>query len=883
MRTADVDKEKLTPMMLQYFQVKDEYQDSILMYRLGDFYEMFFDDALVASKVLDIALTGRNCGMEERAPMCGVPFHAPHTYVARLVAAGYSVAICEQAEDPATAKGIVKREVVRVVTPGTIMDAAALDAERNNYICSISVGEAGAGVAFVDITTGECSACELTGEDVITGILNEISKFLPIEVLMNLRGYENTNLMHMIQDKTRGVIRNYYDWAYEQTQAEHKTRLQFGEEEFFRLSEKPNCVSAIGALLLYLEETQKTELTNLKTIETNNNEGKMQMDMYTLRNLEILETMRDRSTRGSLLHVLNRTRTPMGSRLMRKWLTAPLLNCAMIQNRHVAVDELRKEPILRAELIECLNRIADMERLINRVVYRTAGCGDLTALKLSLRQLPGIAKVLKEMRSNLLGRCLRDMDLLEDICDLIEGTIDPNAPATLRNGGLILKGANAELDQVRDLAENGQKVLGQMVDQEKEKTGIKTMKLGYNKVFGYYIEVSKLYADKVPEYFIRKQTLTNGERYITPELKEVEEAVLDASTRLIDMEYELFCQVRDRVGQALDRVKRTAEAVAQVDVLCALAHVAEKNGYTMPVMNMGDRVVIKNGRHPVVECFNRDTPFISNDVTLDNGENQIALITGPNMAGKSTYMRQTALIVLMAQIGSFVPASEAEIGIVDKIFTRVGASDDLASGQSTFMVEMNEVAYILEHATEKSLIILDEIGRGTSTFDGLGIAWAVVEHIADSKKCGAKTMFATHYHELTELEDVIPNVKNYSIAVKKRGDSISFLRKIIRGGADRSYGVDVAILAGVKRSVTRRAAEIVASLEGEDGREISKAKIRTNVPERACVDGQMDFFAAAENPVLTELKAIDLNVMTPVEALTKLFDLQAKVKNQEQR
>ena len=868
-------------MMKQYFKVKDEYEDSILMYRLGDFYEMFFDDALTASKVLDIALTGRNCGLEERAPMCGVPFHAVDTYVARLVAAGYSVAICEQAEDPATATGIVKREVVRVITPGTIMDAAALDAEKNNYICSISMGEAGAGIAFVDITTGECSAYELSGEDTVTGILNEISKFLPIEVLMNLRGYENTNLVRMVQDKTRGVVRNYYDWAYETSQAEHKTRMQFGEEELSRLLGKPNCVSAIGALLLYLEETQKTELSNLKTVEANNDEGKMQMDMYTLRNLEILETLRDRSTRGSLLHVLNKTRTPMGSRLMRKWLTAPLLNCAMIQNRHVAVDELVKEAVLRAELIECLKQIADMERLINRVVYRTAGCGDLTALKLSLRQLPAIANVLVKMRSNLLGRCLRDMDLLQDVCDLIEGTINPEAPATLRNGGLIIKGANEELDRVRDLAENGQKVLTEMVEREKEKTGIKTMKLGYNKVFGYYMDVSKLYADKVPDYFIRKQTLTSGERYITPELKEVEEAVLDASTRLIDMEYELFCQVRDRVGQALDRVKRTAEAVAQVDVLCSLAQVAEKNGYTMPTMHMGDRIIIKNGRHPVVERLNRENPFIPNDVILDNGENQIALITGPNMAGKSTYMRQTALIVLMAQIGSFVPASEAEIGIVDKIFTRVGASDDLASGQSTFMVEMNEVAYILDHATEKSLIILDEIGRGTSTFDGLGIAWAVVEHIADAKKCGAKTMFATHYHELTELEDTLPNVKNYSIAVKKRGDSISFLRKIIRGGADRSYGVDVAVLAGVKKSVTRRAAEIVASLENEEINEVSEANILTNVPKRSWEDDQMDFFAMAENPVLTELKGIDLNVMTPVEALTKLFDLQAKAKNQE--
>ena len=875
----ELNRDQLTPMMQQYFVVKDEYKDCILMYRLGDFYEMFFDDALIASKVLDIALTGRNCGLEERAPMCGIPFHAADGYISRLVTAGYSVAICEQAEDPATAKGLVRREVIRVVTPGTIMDASALDANKNNYLCSLSMGEQGAGLAFVDITTGECSTVELTGEDVFTSILNEVTKFAPIEILMNLRAYENANLLRTVQDKTHGTVRNYYDWAYGSDHAMQKCQRQFGEEAD-RLLGKPHCMSALGALLLYLEETQKTELTNLKSVEVNGDEGKMQMDMYTLRNLEILETLRDRNARGSLLHVLNRTKTSMGARLLRKWVTAPLLNCAMISNRHIAVEELLKDPLLRAEIAECLKQISDMERLINRVVYRTASCGDLTALKKSLQQLPMLVHCLGETHAKLLSQCVRDIDLLEDICYLIDTTIDPDAPATLRNGGLILKGANEELDHVRDLAENGQKILTEMVEKEKEKTGIKTMKLGYNKVFGYYVEISKLYVEQVPEYFIRKQTLTNGERYITPELKEVEEAVLDASTRCVDMEYELFCQVRDRVGQALDRVKRTADAVARVDVLCSFAQIAEKNGYCMPTVTMGDRIYIKNGRHPVVEQLHKNVPFIPNDANLDNQGNQIALITGPNMAGKSTYMRQTALIVLMAQIGSFVPAQEAEIGIVDQIFTRVGASDDLASGQSTFMVEMNEVAYILEHATNKSLIILDEVGRGTSTFDGLGIAWAVVEYIADVKKCGAKTMFATHYHELTQLEDTIPNVKNFSIAVKKRGDSISFLRKIIRGGADRSYGVDVAVLAGVKKSVTRRAAEIVEALENDDNKQVSHAQIKTHVPA-PLENNQMDFFALAENPVITELKEIDLNVMTPVEALTKLFDLQAKAKNQE--
>ena len=874
------DKEKLTPMMQQYYEVKRQYPDSILMYRLGDFYEMFFEDALTASKVLDITLTGRNCGMEERAPMCGVPFHAADGYIARLVSNGYSVAICEQAEDPATAKGIVKRKVIRVVTPGTIMDTAALDAEKNNYLCSVSVGNIGAGLAFVDITTGECSAMEIPHEDYSLDLLGEIAKFMPTEVLMNLRGYENTNLVQDIRDKTHGIVRNYYDWAYDAEEAKKKTIVQFGSLEDSSLADKPNCVSAIGALLLYLEETQKTELKNLKNVEISRDGTKMQLDIYSLRNLEILETLRDRSSRGSLLHTLNKTRTPMGSRLLRKWITAPLTNCAMIQNRHVAVDELIKNPLLRAEITEALKQISDMERLINRIVYKNAACGDLTGLKKSLRQLPDLARCLEETQSKLLRQCLRNMDLLEDICSLIDDTIAEDAPATLRNGGLIVKGANEDLEKVRSLMENGTAILNDLVEKEKEKSGIKLLKLGYNKVFGYYVETTKQYADMVPDYFIRKQTLANGERYITPELKEVEEAVLDASTKSVDMEYELFCQVRDRVAQAFDRVRRTAEAVAVLDVICSFAETAEKNGYTMPRVNMGDKIVIRDGRHPVVENLSKDSRFIPNDVILDGGENQISIITGPNMAGKSTYMRQTALIVLMAQIGSFVPASDAEIGIVDRIFTRVGASDDLSSGQSTFMIEMNEVAYILDHATKKSLVILDEIGRGTSTFDGLGIAWAVVEYIADSGKCGAKTMFATHYHELTQLEDKIPNVKNYCIAVKKHGDSISFLRKIIRGGADESYGVDVAALAGVKKSVVARAREIVASLENEENRDVSNAKIRTNQTDCEYIEGQMDFFGVADNPVLEELKGLDLNVMTPMEALTRLYDLQAKAKNQ---
>ncbi len=871
--------EEMTPMMQQYFQVKKDYPDSILMYRLGDFYEMFFDDALIASKVLDITLTGRNCGLEERAPMCGVPFHAVDGYIARLVAAGYSAAICEQAEDPATAKGIVRREVIRVVTPGTIMDTSALDANKNNYICSVSAGEKGAAAVFVDITTGECSAREIDCDDFSDILMNEMAKYTPTEIIMNLKSYENSTLVEELRERSRGVVRNYYDWAFEYAEAEKKVKYQFGDLNELELTDKPNCVSAIGALLLYLEETQKTELTTLKKIEVDRDKAGMQLDMYSLRNLEIIETLRDRNTKGSLIHTLDKTKTSMGARMLRKWITAPLMNCAVIQNRHLAVDELLREPLLRAEIIDALKKIADIERLINRIVYKSAGCIDLTALKHSLGQLPAVANCLNETNSKLLRKCLKNIDTLEDIYQLIDTTISESAPAMLRNGGLILEGANEDLDKTRDLRDNGVNLINDIVEKEKEKTGIKTLKLGFNKVFGYYVEATKMYSDSIPDYFIRKQTLANCERYITPELKEIEEAVLEAGEKAIDMEYELFCQIRDRVGDAYSRIQRTANAIAVLDVLCSYSEVAEKNGYVMPTVNMGDKIIIKDGRHPVIENLIKNGKFIPNDVTLDCRNDQIAIITGPNMAGKSTYMRQTALIVLMAQAGSFVPAKEAEIGVVDKIFTRVGASDDLSSGQSTFMVEMNEVAYILDNATEKSLVILDEIGRGTSTFDGLGIAWAVVEYMADCKKCGAKTMFATHYHELTELEDKIPNVKNYCIAVKKRGDSISFLRKIVRGGADRSYGVDVAALAGVKKSVVNRAREIVGTLESEEKQEVNQAKIRTGSVADSFETDQFNFFSAAENPVIEELKELDLNMMTPVEALTKLFDLQAKAKN----
>ncbi|MEG2380654.1 MAG: DNA mismatch repair protein MutS, partial [Oscillospiraceae bacterium] len=806
-----------TPMMKQYFEVKDQYKDCILMYRLGDFYEMFFEDAITASKVLEITLTGRNCGMEEKAPMCGVPFHSVDSYIAKLVQNGYNVAICEQIEDPKTAATIVNRDVVRVITPGTIMDTEALDDEKNNYLCSIYASKHGMGVAFVDITTGEFSANEIHTGDTEVMLMNAIAKYSPTEVIMNLEAYEKQELVDKIKDRISCFVRNFYDWAFEYEEAEKKIEEQFGKETLeLDLLEKPCAISATGALILYLEQTQKTELSNLTTLEVNRDDSKMQLDMYSLRNLEIIENMRDRKPKGSLLSVINKTKTSMGSRLMRRWLLSPLVNCADIQNRHLAVDELIKKPLVRAEIIDALKGIQDIERIVNKVLYKTATCKDLLALRDSFEKLPLLKSCILKCESKLLRSTLRDFDTLKDLYDLIDKTIDDKAPNTVRKGEMIKMGANAEFDEKWTIANNGKEWMKEIVEEEKEATGIKMMKLGYNKVFGYYIEVTKANIDMVPDYFIRKQTLANGERYITPRIKEIEEAILNADSELTELEYKIFCETRDSVGMRYEAIQKTAEVVAIIDVLCSLSTVADKNGYVMPTVNNSGKIIIKDGRHPVVEKLGRNMMFIPNDVTLDNSENQVLVITGPNMAGKSTYMRQVAIIVLLAQIGSFVPAKSAEIGVVDKIFTRVGASDDLAAGQSTFMVEMTEVSYILDNCTKNSLVILDEIGRGTSTFDGLSIAWAVVEYIADCKKCGAKTMFATHYHELTELEDRIPNIKNYCVAVKKSGDEITFLRKIIRGGADESYGVEVAALAGVKGGVIKRAKEVAKILESRD-------------------------------------------------------------------
>ncbi len=868
-----------TPMMRQYFDIKKNYQDSILMYRLGDFYEMFFDDAITASRVLEIALTGRDCGQTERAPMCGVPFHAVDSYIAKLVENGYNVAICEQAENPADAKGIVRREVIRVITPGTIMDTSVLDDTKNNYLASVYICDDGAGVAFVDITTGEISVNEFDGENVEVQVFNELCRFAPAEIIFNSQGYASRYLLSSVAERFGCSVRNFYNRAFELSKAQKKVSERFGDSKT-GISKKNFSVSALGALIVFLEETQKTELLNLQAVDVIDKDEYMQIDNFSIRNLELVETIRSGKVKGSLLGVLNQTKTPMGGRLLRKWITMPLTNCAKIQNRHKAVAELVSEPILREELGLALRSVLDIERMISKITYKTANCKELLAIAASFEKLPDIKRILLGCEAGVLKQLGEQLDDLADVRMVIQEAINPEAPISLREGGLIRDGFSDEVDSRRDIMSNGVKWINDFAEQEKDKTGIRAIKVGYNRVFGYYLEISKSNTAQVPDYFVRKQTLSNCERYITPQIKEVEEKIVEAESQIVAIEYEMFTKIRDAVSAQVARVQTTANAVATADVLCAFASVAQKNKYVMPQMTMADKILIRDGRHPVVEDMNKTNVFIPNDTCLDCGENQLAIITGPNMAGKSTYMRQTALITIMAQMGCFVPAKDAEIGIVDKVFTRVGASDDLAAGQSTFMVEMNEVAYILDNATSKSLIILDEIGRGTSTYDGLSIAWAVVEYIANKKKCGAKTLFATHYHELTELEDSLKNVKNFCIAAKKKGDDITFLRQIIRGGAEGSYGVEVAALAGVKRDVIKRAKEILSELEIRDAQQVS-VKSAAPKPQKTWQDDmQIGFNFAEENEIITELKSMALDSMTPMEALTKLYALKAKAENQ---
>ena len=880
---------EFTPMMQHYLQTKEEYKDCILFYRLGDFYEMFFEDAITVSKELEITLTGKSCGAEERAPMCGVPYHAVEGYLNRLIAKGYKVAICEQVEDPKLAKGIVKREVVRIVTPGTNMDMQALDESKNNYIMCIVYVADKYGLSIADVSTGDYYVTEVDSE---RKLIDEINKFAPSEIICNESFYMSGIDLDDMRHRQQISISSLDAWYFSDETAETTLKGHFKVNSLEGLGIKDYACGTIaaGALLKYLYETQKNDLSQISAIRPYSTGKYMIIDSSTRRNLELVETLREKQKRGSLLWVLDKTRTAMGARLLRSYVEQPLIEKSEIEKRQRAIGDINKHLITREELREYLNPIYDLERLITRVTYMTANPRDLIAFKNSIGMLPPIKTLLEDFNAELLQEIKEEIDGLEELYQLIDAAIIEEPPITVREGGLIKDGYNEDVDRYRQAKTEGKTWLAELEASEREKTGIKNLKIKYNKVFGYYLEVTNSYKDLVPDYFTRKQTLANAERYITPELKELEDMILGAEDKLVNLEYELFSNVRNQIAAEVVRIQQTAKAVAKLDVFVSLAVVADQNNYCCPKINENGVIDIKDGRHPVVEKMITNDLFIANDTYLDNGNNRISIITGPNMAGKSTYMRQTAIIVLMAQIGSYVPASSAKIGIVDRIFTRVGASDDLASGQSTFMVEMNEVANILRNATSNSLLVLDEIGRGTSTFDGLSIAWAVVEHISNPKLLGAKTLFATHYHELTELEGKLNNVNNYCIAVKEKGDDIVFLRKIVKGGADKSYGIQVAKLAGVPDSVIERAKEIVEKLiendiasvargiEVETGSSSSGKKKKDHLDE---VDlAQMSLFdTVKDDDIIEELKNVDLSNMTPIDALNKLYELQNKIKN----
>lgn len=875
-------------MMQHYLKTKEENKDCILFYRLGDFYEMFFEDAKIASKELELTLTGKSCGLEERAPMCGVPFHAADTYINRLVAKGYKVAICEQVEDPKLAKGIVKREVIRIVTPGTNIDMQSLDETKNNYIMSIVYLADKYGVAICDVTTGDFFVTEVDSE---RKLLDEMNKYAPSEVICNEAFYMSGVDIEDMKNRLSIAVSSLDAWYFGDELAKETLLSHFKVASLQALGlEDYDCgVISAGALLKYLYDTQKNSMEHILAIHPYSIGKFLILDSSTRRNLELVETLREKQKRGSLLWVLDKTKTAMGARLLRSYVEQPLIEKAEIIKRQKFIETLNKQAITRDEFREYLNPIYDLERLITRISYQTANPRDLIAFRNSIEMLPPIRTLLADVDCALADEIKADFDCLEDLYELIESSIQEEPPISVREGDIIKDGYNEEVDRLRSAKTQGKSWLADVEAKEREKTGIKNLRIKYNKVFGYYLEVTNSFKDQVPDYYVRKQTLTNAERYITPELKELEDTILGAEDRLVSLEYELFRQVRQQIGDNVLRILKTAKAIAKLDVFASLALVAQQNNYCKPKINESGTIDIKNGRHPVVEKMIPNGMFIDNDTYLDNGKNRISIITGPNMAGKSTYMRQTALIVLMAQIGSFVPAESANIGIVDRIFTRVGASDDLASGQSTFMVEMNEVANILRNATSDSLLILDEIGRGTSTFDGLSIAWAVVEHISNPKLLGAKTLFATHYHELTELEGKLDNVNNYCIAVKEKGDTIVFLRKIVKGGADKSYGIQVAKLAGLPESVIDRANEIVNELLANDISDIAKnitvdksggtsRKKKEHLDE---VDlAQMSLFdTTSDDSIIDELRNIEISNLTPLDALNKLNELQNKVKN----
>ncbi len=871
----------ITPMMKQYMEIKKDYQDTILMYRLGDFYEMFYDDAVKASKELELVLTGRACGQGERAPMCGVPFHSVDSYIARLVSRGYKVAICEQTEDPATAKGIVKRDVVRIITPGTVIENTMLDESKNNYLASIVVMGDSVGMCFVDVSTGKLNLTSLEKKKHDADIINEVSRFAPSEIIINKEVTLSSKLTDFISGLSNSTCNILTEDEFNFENCKRIACEKFSVEKLGELSLLNNisAICALGSSLEYLQTMQKNDLENITEIEYYSDDQFMRLDHWSRRNLEITETMRSREKKGSLLWVLDKTKTPMGKRLLREWLDKPLVNHLKIITRQNAVGELSDRMIDCDEIKQALSGVYDLERLMTRILYKTANAKELNALKATAECLPEIKKVTESFSSAALKNIYNDLDTLDDINELISNAIVDDAPFSVREGGMIRDGFNSELDELHDIDKNGAEYIAKMQLEEQEKTGIKKLKIGFNKVFGYYIEVSNSFKDAVPDNYIRKQTLTNCERFITQELKEFESKILSARDRMVKLEYEIFCQVRDKISEEFRRIQTTAKALAYLDVLCSLATVAIENDYVCPEITTDSIISITEGRHPVVEKVLNGTPFVPNDTVLDCLDNRCAIITGPNMAGKSTYMRQVALICLMAQIGSFVPAKNARLGVVDAIFTRVGASDDLAAGASTFMVEMNEVASIMKNATAKSLIILDEIGRGTSTFDGMSIARAVVEFVSDKRKLGAKTLFATHYHELTELENTVSGVKNYNISVKKRGDNITFLRRIVRGSADGSYGIEVAKLAGVPNSIVNRARVILQELES--GNIVSSATTVSNSTPELISEREMQISMVSNvaDEIYDELKNIDADTLTPIEAMNILYKLINKVKN----
>ena len=852
--------EGLTPMMQQYVETKEQYKDCILLYRLGDFYEMFFDDAITASKELEITLTGKDCGLKERAPMCGIPYHSIQNYLSKLITNGHKVAICEQMEDPALAKGLVKRDVIRVITPGTVIESNILEEKKNNYIASIYKVGIHYGLAYSDVSTGEFCTTEIVEGNNFAKLMNELVRFTPAEIVVNPEMFASTSEINTIQEKFKTYITTSIDEIE-----------NIDIHGFDKLEKKPFAKEATKLLLTYIRETQKVDMKHISNIEYYSAEKYMALDMIARRNLEITETIRDRNKKGSLLWVLDKTSTSMGGRLLRRWLEKPLMDVKEIEGRLGSVEELKGSAMRRGNIAEVLDRVYDIERLTGKISYGTVNAKDMVALKNSLQQLPDLKNILADFKSELLKNLYEELDTLEDVAKLIDDAIVDDPPVSVKEGGIIKIDYDEEVKKLRTASTEGKNWVIALEAREREATGIKNLKVGFNKVFGYYIEVSKSFVNQVPDRFIRKQTLTTGERYITDELKEIESTILGAQDKVVNLEYEIFTKIRDEISNHIVRLQKSSNVVATVDTLNSLAEVADKYNYVKPEVNQEDVIEIKEGRHPVVERLIPSGSFVPNDTLLNEGEDRVNIITGPNMAGKSTYMRQVALITLMAQIGSFVPADYAKIGITDRIFTRVGASDDLASGQSTFMVEMNEVANIISNATKRSLLILDEIGRGTSTFDGLSIAWAVVEHIA--KKIGARTLFATHYHELTELEDKIDGVKNYCIAVKEKGEDVIFLRKIIRGGADESYGVHVAKLAGIPNNVTVRANEILKTLKENNFSNKSEKE-----PKKAyAMQNQFDLFNYKIGEIASEIDKININELTPIEALNTLMKLKMKL------